>query len=290
MAGPALNLRRVTLSPGLYLVGTPIGNARDITLRALDVLASAEVLAAEDTRSLRHLLDIHGIPLGGRRPLAYHDHSGPRARARLLEALEAGRAVAFAAEAGMPLIADPGHDLVRTAVAAGHMVTCVPGPSAVPTALALAGLGTDAFLFAGFLPAAAAARRRRLEALRAVPGTLVFFESPRRIAASLADMAQILGGGRPAALCRELTKKFEEIRRASLQELADSAASDPPRGEIVLVVERQRSEKIREEDLVSDLKQALRDHSLRDAAEIVAGMHGLPRRRVYQMALRLAED
>ncbi|MFC6687875.1 16S rRNA (cytidine(1402)-2'-O)-methyltransferase [Jhaorihella thermophila] len=276
--------------PGLYFVGTPIGSARDITLRALDVLASADVIAAEDTRSLRRLLDIHGVPLNGRALVSYHDHSGAGARERLLRALEQGQSVAYASEAGMPLIADPGYDLSRAAAEAGHMVTCAPGPSAVLTALTLAGLPTDSFFFAGFLPSAAAARRKRLESLRDVPGTLVFYESPKRAAASLADMAAVLGENRQAALCRELTKKFEEVRRAALGDLAEIIKALEPRGEIVIVVDRGRSEKIREEDLESDLKRALMDHSVRDAADIVAGLHGVPRRKVYQMALKLGKD
>ncbi|WP_407656730.1 16S rRNA (cytidine(1402)-2'-O)-methyltransferase [Jhaorihella thermophila] len=278
------------MPPGLYFVGTPIGSARDITLRALDVLASADVIAAEDTRSLRRLLDIHGVPLNGRALVSYHDHSGAGARERLLRALEQGQSVAYASEAGMPLIADPGYDLSRAAAEAGHMVTCAPGPSAVLTALTLAGLPTDSFFFAGFLPSAAAARRKRLESLRDVPGTLVFYESPKRAAASLADMAAVLGENRQAALCRELTKKFEEVRRAALGDLAEIIKALEPRGEIVIVVDRGRSEKIREEDLESDLKRALMDHSVRDAADIVAGLHGVPRRKVYQMALKLGKD
>ncbi|WP_109466244.1 16S rRNA (cytidine(1402)-2'-O)-methyltransferase [Albibacillus kandeliae] len=285
-----MNYQKVKLGPGLHFVGTPIGTARDITLRALDVLASADLIAAEDTRSLRHLMDIHGIPLGGRQVIAYHDHSGPGVRAKLVEAMAAGQSVAYASEAGMPLIADPGYDLSRAVAEAGHPVTTAPGPSALLTALTLAGLPTDAFFFAGFLPNATGARKGRLEELKAVPGTLVFYESPKRVAASLADMAGVLGGERPAALCRELTKKFEEVRRGTLDELAQSVTEAPPKGEIVLVVDRGRSEKISESDVEEDLRRALEDNSLRDAADIVARMHDLPRRKVYQMALNLGKD
>lgn len=285
-----MNYQKVKLGPGLHFVGTPIGTARDITLRALDVLASADLIAAEDTRSLRHLMDIHGIPLGGRQVIAYHDHSGPGVRAKLVEAMAAGRSVAYASEAGMPLIADPGYDLSRAVAEAGHPVTTAPGPSALLTALTLAGLPTDAFFFAGFLPNATGARKGRLEELKAVPGTLVFYESPKRVAASLADMAGVLGGERPAALCRELTKKFEEVRRGTLAELAQSVTEAPPKGEIVLVVDRGRSEKISDSDVEEDLRRALEDNSLRDAADIVARMHDLPRRKVYQMALNLGKD
>lgn len=282
-----MNHKKVRLAPGLYFVGTPIGTARDITLRALDVLASADVIAAEDTRSLRRLMEIHGVPLEGRKVISYHDHSGSGAREKLLAALAAGRSLAYASEAGMPLIADPGYDLARAAADAGHNVTAAPGPSAVLTALTLAGLPTDAFFFAGFLPNARGARRARLEVLRAVPGTLVFYESPKRVAASLADMSDILGAERPAAMCRELTKKFEEIRRAPLGELAAALADANIRGEVVLVVDRGHLPIVKEIDLEADLKEALRSHSVKDAADMVAKLHDVPRRRLYQMALAM---
>ncbi|MFV0512984.1 MAG: 16S rRNA (cytidine(1402)-2'-O)-methyltransferase [Jhaorihella sp.] len=285
-----MNHQLVSLPPGLYFVATPIGTARDITLRALDILASADVIAAEDTRSLRRLLEIHGVPLAGRLLLSYHDHSGTGARARLMRALGEGRSVAYASEAGMPLIADPGYDLGRVAAQAGHRVTAAPGPSAVLTALTLAGLPTDAFFFAGFLPAASAARKARLEELRAVPGTLAVYESPRRVAACLADMALVLGADRQAALCRELTKKFEEVRRGTLAGLADGLDAAPVKGEVVLLVDRERSRIVNEPDLERDLTAALQTHSVRDAAELVAGMHGLARRQVYQMALKLGKE
>ncbi|TDE39596.1 16S rRNA (cytidine(1402)-2'-O)-methyltransferase [Antarcticimicrobium sediminis] len=284
-----MNHQKVSLSPGLYFLATPIGTARDITLRALDILASADVIAAEDTRSLRHLMEIHGVPLEGRRIVAYHDHSGDVTRGRLLAALGEGRSVAYASEAGMPLIADPGYDLSRAASEAGFLVTVAPGASAALAALTLGGLPTDAFFFAGFLPNASQARRTRLEALRDIPGTLVFYESPKRATASLADMAEVLGGERPAALCRELTKKFEEVRRGSLAELAEQAAEDPPRGEIVILVDRGHLPTVSASDIENDLRAALEDHSVRDAADFVARMHGQKRREVYQLALKLAK-
>jgi 16S rRNA (cytidine1402-2'-O)-methyltransferase len=285
-----LNHQKVRLAPGLYFVATPIGTARDITLRALDILASADVIAAEDTRSLRRLMDIHAVPLEGRRVVAYHDHSGAGVRGRLLAALEAGQSVAYASEAGMPLIADPGYDLSRAASEAGYMVTTAPGPSAVLTALTLAGLPTDAFFFAGFLPNATSARKVRLEELAAVPGTLVFYESPKRVAASVRDMAEVLGADRPAAMCRELTKKFEEVRRDTLGALAQGLVEIPVKGEVVLVVDRMRLQMVREIDLESDLKTALEQMSLKDAADMVSNMHGVKRRLVYQMALNLGKD
>jgi len=285
-----LNYQKSKMASGLYFVATPIGTARDITLRALDVLASADVLAAEDTRSLRKLMEIHGVPLSGRSIVAYHDHSGPGARARLLEAMAAGQSVAYASEAGMPLIADPGFDLGRAAAEAGHLVTCAPGASALTTALALGGLPTDTVLFAGFLPSSSGARRKRLEELSGIPGTLVFYESPKRIAACLRDAADVLGASRQAALCRELTKKFEEIRRLPLSELVESVADSPPKGEIVLLVDAQRSSPVNQSDIDQMLKDALKDMSVRDAADMVAEATGMKRREVYQKALAMGRD
>ncbi|WP_171239863.1 16S rRNA (cytidine(1402)-2'-O)-methyltransferase [Ruegeria sp. HKCCA5491] len=284
-----MNHQKVRLGAGLYFVATPIGTARDITLRALDLLASADMIAAEDTRSLRRLMEIHGVPLDGRRILAYHDHSGAGARGKILDALQAGQSVVYASEAGMPLIADPGYDLGNQAAEAGHMVTCAPGPSAALMALTLAGLPTDAFFFAGFLPNASGARRTRIEALRDVPGTLVFYESPKRVAASLADLAHVLGGDRQAAMCRELTKKFEEVRRGTLGTLATEIAGQTVKGEIVLLVDRGHSETVNESDVEEALKRALETHSVRDAADLVSEMYKLPRRPIYQKALKLGK-
>ena len=284
-----MNHQKVRLGAGLYFVATPIGTARDITLRALDVLASADVIAAEDTRSLRRLLEIHGVPLDGRRILAYHDHSGEGARGKLLDALAEGKSVAYASEAGMPLIADPGYDLGRHAAEAGHVVTCAPGPSAALMALTLAGLPTDAFFFAGFLPNASGARRTRIEALRDIPGTLVFYESPKRVAACLSDLAEVLEETRQAAMCRELTKKFEEVRRGTLRELADGMQDQTVKGEIVVLVDRSHSETVNDSDVEEALIKALETHSVRDAADLVSEMYKLPRRPIYQKALKLGK-
>ncbi|GAA6159395.1 16S rRNA (cytidine(1402)-2'-O)-methyltransferase [Ruegeria sp. HU-ET01832] len=277
------------MGSGLYFVATPIGAARDITLRALDVLASADLIAAEDTRSLRRLMEIHGVPLEGRRILAYHDHSGAGARQKILQALADGNSVAYASEAGMPLIADPGYDLGRQAAEAGHTVTCAPGPSAALMALTLAGLPTDAFYFAGFLPNTSNARKSRIEALRDVPGTLIFYESPKRVAACLSDLAAVLGDTRQAALCRELTKKFEEVKRGTLAELAADLSGQTVKGEIVLLVDRGHSETVNELDVEQALKEALETHSVRDAADLVSDMFKLPRRPIYQKALKLGK-
>jgi len=268
-------------------VGVPIGTARDITLRALDVLASADLLAAEDTRSLLKLMDIHGISLDGRKVTALHDHSGSGAVTRLIEAVQGGKSVAYASEAGMPLIADPGFELSRAAALAGIPVTCAPGPSAVLTALALGGLPTDAFHFAGFLPNAKAARLSALESLRDIRATLVFYESPKRVAAMLRDAKTALGGTRPAAVCRELTKKFEEIKRGTLDELATQYDGLTPKGEIVVLVDRGHLETVNPTDLKVALSGALSEMSMRDAVDLVARAHALPRRQVYQAALAL---
>ncbi|SFB18292.1 16S rRNA (cytidine1402-2'-O)-methyltransferase [Poseidonocella pacifica] len=281
------NYEKVELDTGLHLVAVPIGTARDITLRALDTLASADVLVAEDTRSLRRLMDIHGVPLGGRRIVAYHDHSDARARERVLAEIAAGHSVAYASEAGTPLVADPGYQLVREAKAAGHHVTGAPGPSALIAALSIAGLPTDSFFFSGFLPNAKGARQGELRGLAEVPGTLIFYESPKRIGAMLRDAAEALGGAREAAVCREITKKFEEVRRGTLSELAEFYAEETPKGEIVVLIDRGTGVQAGEEDISAALSKALETMSVRDAADAVATAFGLPRRKVYQQALAL---
>ncbi len=282
--------RGAALAPGLHLVATPIGNARDITLRALDVLARADCLAAEDTRRLRHLMQLHAIPLGDRPLVSYHDRNGPQRRPQILAWLAEGRSVAYCSDAGTPLLADPGYRLVEAAIAGGHPLTALPGPSAALAALSVSGLPTDRFLFAGFLPQKSAARRTALAELAAVPATLVLYESPHRAAAALADMADVLGP-RPAALARELTKRFEEVRRGPLDRLADAAVSDPPRGEIVLVVAPPEPAAGPEAaDLDAALRTALATLSLKDAARETAARLGLPRKTVYARALEIARE
>ncbi|MBD3665825.1 16S rRNA (cytidine(1402)-2'-O)-methyltransferase [Sulfitobacter aestuariivivens] len=285
-----MNYQMQRLSAGLYLVGVPIGTARDITLRALDVLASADQLAAEDTRSLRKLMDIHGVPLGDRRVHALHDHSGRAVQERLLTAIREGQSVAYASEAGMPLIADPGFELVRAAGDAGLAVTSAPGPSAVTTALAVGGLPTDAFFFAGFLPNAKSARCKALEALRTVPGTLVFYESPKRVLAMLRDASDVLGPGRYCSVCRELTKKFEEVVRGSLEEVAEKFNQKAPKGEFVILIERTKVETTSVDEVDAALRDALSRMSMRDAVDAVSQALEMPRRKVYQMALSLQKD
>ena len=276
---------RKPLAAGLYLVATPIGAARDITLRALDILASADVLAAEDTRTLRHLMEIHGVPLEGRALVACHDHNEEGVAARLLRAVAEGKSVAYASEAGTPLVSDPGFVLARAAVAEGLTVLAAPGPSAVLAALAVAGLPSDRFLFAGFAPPARAARLRFLEELREVQATLVLYESPKRVAALLEDAAVALGGARRVAICRELTKRFEEVRRGTLAELAEALAGEEVRGEIVVVIDRGAVAVADAATWEEALDRAMETLSVKDAAAMVAEAYGLPRREVYQVAL-----
>lgn len=276
------------VAPGLYLVATPIGHARDITLRALDILGGVDIIAAEDTRRTRRLLDIHGLRRDGRTLWPYHDHNGPKQRPRILAALAEGKSVALVSDAGTPMVADPGFPLTRAAIADGHAVFAAPGASAVLAALTASGLPTDRFLFEGFLPPKSAARRAALLGLAAIPATLVIYESPRRLAACLAEMTETLGPDRQVAVCRELTKKFEQIRRGTLAELADQLAEEPaPKGEIVLVIGPPLAGEITAEDLDAALRDAMQDLSLKDAAAKVATALGMPKREVYNRALDL---
>lgn len=276
-----------TMDPGLVLVATPIGNARDITLRALDMLGDADVLVAEDTRSLRRLMEIHGIALGGRPLLAYHDHSGPRARDKVLAHLADGARVVYASEAGTPLIADPGYDLVRAVRAEGYPVTAAPGAVAAVMALSLSGLPTDRFFFEGFLPSSKGGRAKVLRSLVAVPGTLVFYESPKRLQRSLADMCEILGPERQAVVARELTKRFEEILAAPLSEIAGQFGETPPRGEIVVLVGPGAAKEVDGETITAMLTAALVDKTAKDAVAEISAATGVARRDVYQRALAI---
>jgi 16S rRNA (cytidine1402-2'-O)-methyltransferase len=277
------------LAPGLYLAATPIGAARDITLRALDLLRDAEVIAAEDTRTARKLMEIHGVPLDGRRLVACHDHSGEGVVAGIVEAIANGASVVYVSEAGTPLVSDPGFTLARAAIARGLPVSAAPGASAVLAALTVAGLPADRFLFAGFLPSAQAARRTAIAELGGVPATLVLYESPKRVHGLLTDLCDILGN-RSAALCRELTKRFEEVRRGPLSELAAGTRDEEVRGEVVVVIDRGGPREVTEEDIRARLAEAMETMRLKDAATAVAGALGLPRQRVYQLALGLKEE
>jgi len=272
---------------GLYLVATPIGNLRDISLRALEILAAADVIACEDSRVTRKLTEHYGIAT----PLTlYHEHNAAEARPIILAHLGEGQVVALVSDAGTPLISDPGYRLVREAVEAGFTVIPVPGASAVLTALTAAGLPTDRFFFEGFLPPKQVARQKRIAELGAIPATLVLFESGPRLAAALTDLASGLGA-RQAAICRELTKLHEEIRRDDLEKLARHyAAGAETRGEIVIVVAPPGDDAENADDVDDLLRQALTRVSVKDAVGEVALATGRPRREVYQRALELTKD
>ncbi|WP_186417661.1 16S rRNA (cytidine(1402)-2'-O)-methyltransferase [Bosea sp. CS1GBMeth4] len=274
------------LAPGLHIVATPIGNLKDISFRALSTLAAADAVLAEDTRTSKTLLAHYGIatPL-----LPYHEHNAAQMRPKILERLRQGGRLALISDAGTPLVSDPGYKLVAEAVAAGLPVTGIPGPSAVLAALVLAGLPTDRFFFEGFLPPKAAARKARLTELAAIPGTLVFFESPRRLAEMLSDAATVLGA-RPGAVARELTKYYENVRRGLLPELAAHyAEAEEARGEIVVVVgpPDASAATARGDGLDEALRAALANVSLKEAVAQVAAASGQPRRVVYARALEL---
>jgi 16S rRNA (cytidine1402-2'-O)-methyltransferase len=283
-AGEVLEgLLRQDLPAGLYLVATPIGNLGDITLRALAALACADVVYCEDTRHSRTLLAHYSIsqPL---RP--YHEHNAERERPRILAELAAGKSVALISDAGTPLVSDPGYKLVRACIDAGHRVTSLPGPSALLAALGSAGLATDTFMFAGFLPARQGARRTRLGEVQAVPATLVFFEAPSRLAESLADIAEVLGS-REAAVARELTKLHEEVRRGTPTELAAWATEATPKGEMVILVGPPLPQIVTDEAIAERLAVLLPAMSLGDAAKTVAGDLGVAKGRAYDIGLGL---
>ena len=272
------------LAPGLYVTATPIGNSTDITLRALDVLAKADLVLCEDTRVTAKLLSLHGIAA---RTAPYHDHNAAKVRPEILEKLENGATIALVSDAGTPTIADPGYKLIREAIARGITVTALPGPSAVIAALTISGLPTDRFFFAGFAPPKSSGRRAWLKDLAGVDATVVYYESPKRLADSLADAAKLLGD-RPAAVARELTKLFEEVRRGTLTDLsAQYGEAGAPKGEIVIVIGPPEGRPGAEIDLDAALRKALESKSLKEAVAMVAAETGLPRREVYARALAL---
>jgi 16S rRNA (cytidine1402-2'-O)-methyltransferase len=275
------------LAPGLYVTATPIGNARDITLRALDVLRSADLIVAEDTRVTAKLLAIHAV----RRPLsAYNDHNAARERPRILSRLRSGARVALVSDAGTPLVSDPGYKLVGAAIDEGLPVHTVPGPSAALAGLVLSGLPPDRFLFAGFLPTRSGARRRVLEELVGARATLIFFESAQRLAETLSDMREVFGE-REAAIARELTKLHEEIRRATLSILIEECArSAPPKGEVTLLVSGSQSGESDLAFLGPLLKSALAFMPLRAAVDLITAATKLSRSAVYDHALKAKSD
>jgi 16S rRNA (cytidine1402-2'-O)-methyltransferase len=272
------------LDPGLYVVSTPIGNLRDITFRALDVLAGADAVLAEDTRVAAKLLSAYGLA----RPIErYDDHADERARPRILERLQGGATLALISDAGTPLVSDPGYRLVREAAALGLRVVPIPGASAALAALAVAGLPTDRFLFAGFLPPKTAARRSALDALKGVRATLVFYETGPRLADSLADMAAVLGEDREATVARELTKLYETCVRGRLSELVADPRLQAPKGEIVVLVGAGREAAASADDADRALAEALSRAGPSEAAAEVAKALGLPKRELYRRALAL---
>jgi 16S rRNA (cytidine1402-2'-O)-methyltransferase len=284
VAGHAFEAPR--LPAGLMVVATPIGNLRDITLRALEILAGADLVACEDTRVTRKLFEHYGIstPL-----IAYHDHNAETVRPKILQRIAGGETVALVSDAGTPLISDPGYRLVREAIAAGHPVSAAPGPSSALMGLTLAGLPTDRFFFEGFLPAKEAARRARIAELARIPATLVLFESGPRLADTLSDLAGGLGA-REAAVARELTKLHEEVRRGDLTSLAaDYAGGAETRGEMVIVIAPPLSEPASDLDIDALLVRALARTSVKEAVAEVASATGAPRRVVYSRALELAK-
>lgn len=289
--GFSIDAHRLTASkaaPGLHLVATPIGNLGDITLRALQTLAGVDVIFCEDTRITRRLTERYAIAAQLKQ---YHEHNAEAARPKILEALAAGGSVALVSDAGTPLISDPGFKLVREVCAAGHAVHALPGPSSVLAALSVAALPTDRFFFEGFLPAKSAARRARLAELARIDATLVMFESGNRMQATLTDLAEIMGE-REAAVCRELTKLHEEVRRAPLAEFARQADAPETRGEFVLVIgpPAADAEVLASGALDDLLREQLAAHTVKDAVAHAVALSGRPRREVYARALELAKD
>ncbi len=270
----------------LYIVATPIGNLRDITLRAIDTLRQVDIICCEDTRHTAKLLSAHNIST---RCMAYHEHNGDAARPVILDKLAQGQSIALVSDAGTPLISDPGYRLVKEVRAAGHEVVPIPGVSAVITALCAAGLPTDQFHFCGFLPPKSAARREKLSALHATTGTLVFYESPRRVADFLTDAAYVFGGNREATIARELTKTYEEFRSGTLASLAEYYHGlETLKGEVVILLAPADTHAAQDApDVEAMLRQALTQYSVKEAAEMVAKATGTPKREVYQLALTI---
>lgn len=277
----------VSVAPGLHFVATPIGSARDITLRALDILGAADVIAAEDTRTARKLMEIHGVPVRGRLMIPYHDHNGAEARPRVLGALAQGQSVAYVSEAGTPLVADPGYQLGRAAIDAGFPVFSAPGPSAALAALTVSGLASDRFLFAGFAPSQSGARLKWMNGLDASGATVIIYESPKRIHRTLGELCEVLGDDREVAICRELTKRFEEVIRGTCGQVRELLVDRTLKGEIVLVIGRAVAQAPSAQDLEAALLAALKEMPLKAASAQVAEQVGMSKRDVYQLGLQL---
>lgn len=275
--------------PGLYIVSTPIGNLKDITLRALNILGSVDEILAEDTRTAAKLLTAHNIKA---RITPYHDHNGMKRRPDILKRLAEGQSFALISDAGTPLVSDPGWKLVEAALEAGLSIIPMPGASALLAALVVSGLPSDRFAFVGFLPVKSAARRKVLTEYKALRSTLIFYEAGPRLASSLADMCDILGADRRAAVARELTKMFEETRRDRLGELAKYYADTPrPKGEIVVLVgPAEEKASLNLEDLRAEIRMALLEKPVKIVAQELAAHYDLPKRSIYQMALEIKNE
>ena len=278
------------LDAGLYFVATPIGSARDITLRALDILYSADLLIAEDTRSLKKLMNIHQIPIRGRKVISYHDHNGERKRPLILEEIKNGKAVSYCSEAGSPLIADPGFQLGREVIKAGYKVLSVPGACALIAALTVAGLPTNQFFYAGFLPTTKNIRIKFLENLKEIPATIVFYESPKRLNKSISDMLEVMGPDRSLVIARELTKKFEEIIRTSLAEVQRELGNRVIKGEIVLLLGKKNESNLSITDIKELLLIEFEKYSLKESVANISLTTGINRSKVYKAALELIKE
>ena len=278
------------LDAGLYFVATPIGSARDITLRALDILYSADLLIAEDTRSLKKLMDIHQIPLRRRKIISYHDHNGERKRPLILKEIESGKSISYCSEAGSPLIADPGFQLGREIVKAGHKVFSVPGACALIAALTVSGLPTNQFFYAGFLPTTKNMRIKFLENLKEIPSTIVFYESPKRVNKSISDMLEVMGPDRSLVIARELTKKFEEIIRTTLADVQLELRNRVIKGEIVILLGKENKSKPSTANIKELLSIEFREHTLKDSVANISIKTGINRSKVYKTALELVKE
>ena len=279
------------LDSGLHILATPIGTANDITIRALNILRDADILVAEDTRVLRKLMEIHGINLNGRKILSYHDHNGEVQRPKLIALIKEGKVLAYASDAGTPLIADPGFSLTKLAIQNNIRVHAAPGASAVLTALCLAGLPTDNFFFGGFLGSKSSQRIKNLQKIQNLDATIVYYESPKRTLSTLKDISKIFGNDRLISVCREMTKKFEEVIRGTVDQVIDEIKSRHSfKGEVVIVLGPPTKKEISDEEIYSALQIALQEYRIKDAATQISEQFGVPKKRSYEMALRIKAE
>ena len=279
------------LDSGLHILATPIGTANDITIRALNILRDADILVAEDTRVLRKLMEIHGINLNGRKILSYHDHNGEVQRPKLIALIKEGKVLAYASDAGTPLIADPGFSLTKLAIQNNIWVHAAPGASALLTALCLAGLPTDNFFFGGFLGSKSSQRIKNLQKIQNLDATIVYYESPKRTLSTLKDISKIFGNDRLISVCREMTKKFEEVIRGTVDQVIDEIKSRHSfKGEVVIVLGPPTKKEISDEEIYSALQIALQEYRIKDAATQISEQFGVPKKRSYEMALRIKAE